>query len=221
MTITVATKTQSGARHWRVAAGAFIAMIGASIVLSGLLLITAPIISDLYYQKDAAGKVLLRTLPSGAKVPVEINGGQGAFLVYFSIVTLAIVISLMFFAGRLLAKYGSRVMLVVGGVIMTVGLAFFASSTGNLIFFAGAGLGYGMSLAPIPPALVSAWFVTRRGLCSASSSGHGRWWPDLGKHRSEIGAVPARLARRHLDHGSRYGGLHDRASAALDQEQAS
>ena len=103
MTSIAATKTQGSARHWTVAAGAFIAMIGASIVLSGLLLITAPIISDLYYQKDAAGKVLLRTLPSGAKVPVEINGGQGAFLIYFSIVTLAIVISLMFFAGRLLA----------------------------------------------------------------------------------------------------------------------
>jgi hypothetical protein len=76
MTSIVTTKTQSNARHWTVAAGGFIVMIGASIVLSGLLLITAPIISDLYYQKDAAGKVLLRTLPSGAKVPVEINGGQ-------------------------------------------------------------------------------------------------------------------------------------------------
>jgi len=119
LTSIVASKTQRSARHWRVAAGTFIAMIGASIVLSGLLLITAPIISDLYYQKDAA---LLRTLPSGAKVPVEINGGQGAFLIYFSIVTLAIVISLMVFAGRLLAKYGSRVMLIVGGVIMTAGL---------------------------------------------------------------------------------------------------
>ena len=167
MTSIAATKTQGSARHWTVAAGAFIAMIGASIVLSGLLLITAPIISDLYYQKDAAGKVLLRTLPSGAKVPVEINGGQGAFLIYFSVVTLAIVISLMFFAGRLLAKYGSRVMLIVGGVIMTAGLALFATSTGNLIFYiAGAllGLGYGISLAPIPPALVNAWFIARRGL---------------------------------------------------------
>ena len=123
MTSVVATKTPSSARHWTVAAGAFIVMIGASIVLSGVLLITAPIISDLYYQKDAAGKVLLRTLPSGAEVPVEINGGQGAFLVYFSILTIAIVVSLMFFAGRLLARYGSRVMLIVGGVIMTAGLA--------------------------------------------------------------------------------------------------
>jgi MFS family permease len=167
MTGVVAAKTQSSARHLMVASGSFTVMIGASIVLSGVLLITAPIISDVYYQKDAAGKVLLRTLPSGAKVPVEINGGQGAFLVYFSILTIAIVISLMFFAGRLLAKYGSRVMLIVGGVIMTAGLALFATSTGNLTFYvAGAfvGLGYGMSIALVPPALVNAWFVARRGL---------------------------------------------------------
>ena len=167
MNSVVATKTQSSARHWTVAAGTFIVMIAASIVLSGVLLITAPIISDLYYLKDAAGKVILRTLPSGANVPVEINGGQGAFLVYFSILTIAIVISLMFFAGRLLAKFGSRVMLIVGGVIMTAGLALFATSTGNLTFYiAGAlvGFGYGMSIALVPPALVNAWFVARRGL---------------------------------------------------------
>ena len=167
MNSVVATKTQGSARHWTVAAGAFIVMIAASIVLSGVLLITAPIISDLYYLKDAAGKVVLRILPSGAKVPVEINGGQGAFLVYFSILTIAIVISLMFFAGRLVAKFGSRVMLIVGGVIMTAGLALFATSTGNLTFYiAGAlvGFGYGMSIALVPPALVNAWFVARRGL---------------------------------------------------------
>ena len=120
MTGIVAAKTQSSARHWTVAGGAFIVMIGASIVLSGLLLMTAPIISDLYYQKDAAGNVVLRTLSNGMKAPVEIHGGQGAFLIYFSILTFAIVIPLIFFAGRLLAKYGSRVMLIVGGIIMKV-----------------------------------------------------------------------------------------------------
>jgi MFS transporter, OFA family, oxalate/formate antiporter len=167
MTSIVARVTPSSARHWAVAAGAFIVMIAASITLSGLLLITAPIISDLYYQKDAAGKVVLRTLPNGMKVPAEIHGGQGAFLVYFSILTFAVVISLMFFAGRLLAKYGSRVMLIVGGIIMTGGLALFGASTGNLTFYiAGAllGLGYGLSIALIPPALINAWFVARRGL---------------------------------------------------------
>jgi MFS transporter, OFA family, oxalate/formate antiporter len=167
LTSVVATKSQSTARHWTVAGGAFIVMIGASIVLSGLLLITAPIISDLYYQKDSAGKVVLRTLPNGMKVPVEIHGGQGAFLIYFSILTFAVVIPLMFFAGQLLAKYGNRVMLVVGGIIMTGGLALFAASTGNLMFYtAGAllGLGYGLSIALVPPALINVWFVARRGL---------------------------------------------------------
>ena len=167
MASVVATKTPGSARHWTVAAGAFVVMIGASIVLSGVLLITAPIISDLYYKKDAAGNVLLRTLPSGAKVPVENNGGQGAFLIYFSVLTIAIVLSLMFFAGRLLAKYGSRVMLIVGGVLMPAGLALFATSTGNLTFYiAGAllGLGYGTSIALVPPVLINSWFIARRGL---------------------------------------------------------
>jgi len=142
MTSVVATKAQSSARHWTVAAGAFIVMIAASIVLSGLLLITAPIISDLYYLKDAAGNVVLRTLPNGMKVPVEIHGGQGAFLIYFSILTFAVVIPLMFFAGQLLAKYGSRVMLIVSGIIMTGGLALFAASTGNLTFYIAGGLSW-------------------------------------------------------------------------------
>jgi OFA family oxalate/formate antiporter-like MFS transporter len=167
MTGVVATKPPSSARHWTVASGSFIVMMGASIVLSGLLLMTAPIISDLYYQKDAAGKVVLRTLSNGTKAPVEVHGGQGAFLIYFSILTLAIVIPLMFFAGRLLARYGSRVMLIVGGIIMTGGLALFAASTGNMTFYlAGAllGLGYGMSIPLVPPVLVNAWFVDRRGL---------------------------------------------------------
>jgi MFS family permease len=163
----VATKPPSSARYWTVASGSFIVMMGASIVLSGLLLMTAPIISDLYYHKDASGKVVLRTLSNGTKAPVEVHGGQGAFLIYFSILTLAIVIPLMFFAGRLLARYGSRVMLMVGGIIMTGGLALFAASTGNLTFYlAGAllGLGYGMSIPLVPPVLVNAWFVARRGL---------------------------------------------------------
>ena len=169
-----------------VAAGAFVVMIGASIVLSGLLLIAAPIISDMYYQKDAAGRVVLRTLPNGMKVPVEINGGQGAFLIYFSIVTFAIVISLMLFASRLLARYGSHVMLIVGGVIMTHGLALFATSSSNLTFYiAGAllGLGYGMSIALVPPALIN---VVRRKTrprarhCAVGTGVNGLIWATIG-----------------------------------------
>lgn len=167
MTTTDATPQQGTRRHWLVAVGAFIVMIGASILLSGLSIFTAPIITDMYTAKDAAGNVILRTLPSGGQVPAEINGGQGAFLLYFTIMTVAIVIPLMSFAGPLLAKYGARTMLVVGGVLMTLGLALFALSTGNLMFYiAGAiiGVGYGMSMALIPPALVNGWFVAKRGL---------------------------------------------------------
>jgi OFA family oxalate/formate antiporter-like MFS transporter len=166
-TDTVSAPRQGHGRHWAVATGAFIVMIGASILLSGLLIFTAPIISDLYYLKDAAGKVVLRTLASGARVPVEINGGQGAYLLYFSIMTFTIVIPLLFFAGQLLARFGARVMLVVGGVVMTIGLVIFARSTGSATFYLAAallGLGYGLSMALIPPVLVNNWFVAKRGL---------------------------------------------------------
>ena len=160
-------REQGSARHWTVATGALIVMIGASILLSGLSIFTAPIISDTYYLKDEAGNVVMRTMPNGTHVPTEINGGQGAFLLYFTIMTFAIVIPLMSFAGPLLAKYGARTMLVVGGIIMSIGLVVFALSTGNLMFYVGGaiiGVGYGMSMALIPPALVNAWFVEKRGL---------------------------------------------------------
>ena len=64
--------------------------------------------------------------------------------------TVTIVIPLLFFAGQLLARFGARVMLVVGGVVMTTGLVIFASSTGNATFYLAAallGLGYGLSAA--------------------------------------------------------------------------
>ena len=167
MTDAVSASKQGHGRHWAVAVGAFIVMIGASILLSGLSILTAPIISDLYSLKDAAGRIVLRTLPSGARVPVEINGGQGAFLVYFTIMTITIVIPLMFFAGQLLTRFGARVMLAVGGSLMTIGLVIFAASTGNATFYLAAallGVGYGLSIALIPPVLINNWFVARRGL---------------------------------------------------------
>ena len=93
----------------------------------------------------------------------------------------------MFFTGRLLAKYGSRVMLVVGGVIMPAGLALFATSTGNLTFYiAGAllGLGYGTSIALVPPVLINAWFIARRGLVLgivlAGTGAGGLIWASIG-----------------------------------------
>ncbi len=159
--------TQPTGRHWLVATGAFIIMIGASILLSGLSIFTAPIVSDLYYAKDATGKVLMHVLPNGVPAPVETNGGQAAFLLYFTIMTISIVIPLMFFAGKLLAEYGARTLLIVGGIVMAAGLALFATATGSPMFYLGGavmGLGYGMSMALIPPALVNTWFVEKRGL---------------------------------------------------------
>lgn len=154
-------------RHWMCAAGSFIVMMGASILLSGLSLFTAPIVTDLYWQKDASGAIVTHVLPNGVEAPVEINGGQAAFLLYFTFMTFAIVLPLMFFAGKLLAKYGARIMLAVGGIIMTGGLALFATAQNNLMFYAAGaiiGIGYGLSVALIPPALVNTWFVAKRGL---------------------------------------------------------
>ena len=71
---------------------------------------------------------------------MEVHGGQGGFLIYFSILMIAVAISLLFLAGRLLARYGSRVILIVGGIIMTGGLVLFAASTGNLTFYIGGAL---------------------------------------------------------------------------------
>lgn len=143
---------QSTVRHWVVVIGTTLVMIAASVVLSGLSLVTAPIVVDLYTADD-------RRTP--------INGGAAAFLIYFTLMTIAIVIPLMFFSGRLLARFGARVMLVVGGLVIAAGMALFALSTGSPMFYAAGvliGLGYGMSLALIPPALVTAWFVAKKGL---------------------------------------------------------
>lgn len=165
-----ARRTGAGAprtgRYWAIAAGCFIIMVGASILLSGLSLFTAPIISDLYYAKDAAGEVITQSV-GGRDLPVEVNGGQGAFLIYFTIMTSCIVIALMFFAGQLLSKLGARRTINIGGIVMAAGLALFATSQGNLMFYAAGalmGLGYGMSIALIPPALINNWFQAKRGL---------------------------------------------------------
>lgn len=143
---------QSTVRHWIVVIGTTLIMVAASVLLSGLSLVTAPIVADLYTAED-------RQTP--------INGGTAAFLIYFTLMTFAIVIPLMFFSGRLLAKFGAKVMLIAGGIVIAAGLALFAISTGSPMFYAAGilmGLGYGTSLALIPPALVTAWFVAKKGL---------------------------------------------------------
>lgn len=143
---------QSTARHWVVVVGTTLIMIAASVVLSGLSLVTAPVVASLYTAPD-------RVTP--------VNGGAASFLIYFTLMTSAIVIPLMFFSGQLLAKFGARVMLIVGAIVMALGLALFAISTTSMMFYAAGiliGLGYGTSLALIPPALVTAWFVAKKGL---------------------------------------------------------
>ncbi|MGC9336469.1 MAG: MFS transporter, partial [Anaerolineae bacterium] len=157
---------QKTTRHWVVAAGAFLAMVGASVLLSGLSLLTTYIVTDLYVQKDAAGQVVT-TLVNGTQVPVPANGGAAAFLVYYTIMLVSIVVPLLFFSGKLYAKYGAEKMLAVGGLVMSLGLVLFGLASGSIMFYLGGlmiGVGYGVSLAVIPPALVNAWFVKNKGL---------------------------------------------------------
>lgn len=142
---------QSNTAYWLVAIGAFFEMVGASVLLSGLSILTAPIVADLY--TDEAGR--------------PANGGQAAFLLYFTLMTFSIVIPLIFWSGKLYAKYGARIMLSVGGLTMTAGLCLFGIAHSSIVFyFAGIiiGLGYGLSLAVIPPSLVNSWFFQKKGL---------------------------------------------------------
>ena len=139
------------ARHVAVALGAFLVMLGASIVLSGLSLLHPDIVADLFVGPDGA----------------PARGGQPAFLAYFTFMTLAIVATTMFVSGGLLARFGARTMLLVGAGVMAVGLATFASASEALGLYAGGvlvGVGYGLSLALIPAIIVTAWFEARRGL---------------------------------------------------------
>ena len=70
---------------------------------------------------------------------------------------------------------------------LPAGLALFATSTGNVAFYvAGAivGLGYGMSIPLVPPVLINAWFVARRGLVlgivMAGAGVGGLIWASIG-----------------------------------------
>lgn len=138
-------------RHWMVAAGGFMIMIAASVVLSGLSLLHPFIVGDMF--TDETGN--------------PANGGQPAFLIYFTVLTITIVVTMMFAAGPLIAKFGPRVMLGVGSCIMGLGVLLFSFAPNPFMFYvAGAviGMGYGLSQAPIPPVITTSWFEAKRGL---------------------------------------------------------
>lgn len=85
-------------------------MIAASVVLSGLSLLHPFIVGDMF--TDETGN--------------PANGGQPAFLIYFTVLTITIVVTMMFAAGPLIAKFGPRVMLGVGSCIMGLGVLLFS-----------------------------------------------------------------------------------------------
>ena len=139
------------ARHWLVAAGGFLVMIAASVVLSGLSLLHPFIVRDMF--TDDHGQPM--------------NGSQPAFLTYFTVLTIMIVVTMMFVAGKLIAKFGPRFMLGVGFSIMGLGVLLFAFAPNPVMFYVAGGVigvGYGLSQAPIPPVITTSWFEAKRGL---------------------------------------------------------
>ena len=111
-------------RHWLVAAGGFLVMIAASVVLSGLSLLHPFIVRDMF--TDDHGQPM--------------NGGQPAFLTYFTVLTIMIVVTMMFVAGRLIAKFGPRFMLGVGSSIMGLGVLLFAFAPNPVMFYVAGGV---------------------------------------------------------------------------------
>jgi MFS family permease len=183
-----ATTSQKTTRHWLVAAGASILMIGASVLLSGLSFLTPFIVSELYVRHDAAGKIVTQAV-NGVPTPVSANGGQAAFLAYFTIMTLAIVVALMFVAGQLFARLGARMVTVIGGILVTGGLLLFSQAESSLLFYvAGAIIGLAMA---------SAWpWSSPRSSTPGSWPGRDSCWASASLARAWVASSGRRSSRR-------------------------
>ncbi|MDO5697178.1 MAG: MFS transporter [Dermatophilus congolensis] len=141
MTGQVSTKWT--AWHWRVAIGGLLVMIGGSVTLSGASFFHPYVINDLF------------------------EGKQAAFLLYYTITLLSIVVSMMVLGKPMLAKLGPKKMMYVGIAIVALALVGFSMSTANpfTFYLAGAllGLGYGISFQLVPVIWVNNWFVAQKG----------------------------------------------------------
>ncbi|MDO5512008.1 MFS transporter [Corynebacterium sp.] len=124
-----------------VATGAFLVMVANAIPLSILSIFTPFITRDLGFD-------------------------TGSFQIYYSLLAVATALA-MPLSGRLMTPLGARRILLVGGVISTVGLIGLSLSRVLWHFYlSGALLGFGVGLGCmfVPVVLVNTWFVARRGL---------------------------------------------------------
>jgi len=148
VTTTPAPTGRMTSRHWSVAAGALICMIAASVPLSGV---------SFFHPY-----IFLKMGPGTAQdVP------QSAILLYFTLMMLSIVASMMFIGGPLLPRVGTKVLMLVGsGIVAGALVIFWLATTPTLLYVAGVvlGLGYGISYQLCPIVGGNNWFVARKGL---------------------------------------------------------
>ena len=128
--------------HWRVAVGGFFVMIGGSVPLSGMSFFHPYVMGDLF--------------PNNA----------AAFLFYYTVMILGIVVSMMFIGRNLLPKLGPKPLMYIGTVIVALALVGFSFCQSAVHFYlAGAvlGIGYGISFQLVPILWVNNWFVEKKG----------------------------------------------------------
>lgn len=92
---------------------------------------------------------------------------MGSILLYFTLMMLAIVASMMFLGGPLLPKLGTKWLMIIGSSVVGAALVlFWLAESPTMLYVAGVvlGLGYGISYQLVPIVWVNNWFVAKKGL---------------------------------------------------------
>lgn len=134
-------ETTSARTHVLVAVGSFFVMAANAIPLSVLSIFTPFITQDLGFK-------------------------LGSFQVYYTLLAIATAVG-MPISGRLIGTLKARELLLIGGVISTIGLLGISISYSLWHFYLFGtvlGLGVGLGCMFVPVVLVNTWFVARRGM---------------------------------------------------------
>lgn len=127
--------------HVLVAVGSFFVMAANAIPLSVLSIFTPSIVLDLDFK-------------------------YGSFQIYYTLLAIATAVG-MPISGKLMGKLKARKLLLIGGVISTLGLLGLSASFSLWHFYVMGtvlGLGVGLGCMFVPVVLVNTWFVARRGM---------------------------------------------------------
>lgn len=134
-------KNKTNTTHVLVAVGSFFVMAANAIPLSVLSIFTPFITLDLGFK-------------------------TGSFQVYYTLLAVATAVG-MPISGKLMGRLKARKLLLIGGVISTIGLLGVAASHRLWHFYVMGtvlGLGVGLGCMFVPVVLVNTWFVARRGM---------------------------------------------------------